>query len=643
MAALAMASVMILPPAGIGAGQAFAFTFPLSSFFAPQKTPRGQHHDSPFKTIIVPTAMPVVLPMPRPRTAAFERAIRNPDSLEGEVFDRTTPGPRLSRLDARRYERIFYLQSRGDFRAANAKIRHLTDDRLMGNVLYQRYMGHFYHATYDELADWMRHYADDAGAQKIYDLALKRSPRHAVRLDRPRTGHGLVEYHDYDSGQLAQPYLAAQKHGLRQRRVIREIDDSLSNGPTAALRHLKEERNLFTATEYDALRARIAESYFYNDKVADAYAQASASADRSGREVPLAGWIAGLSAWKQEKYATAAKYFSLAATSPRASAWQISAAAYWAGRANLRDYHPEKVSFWLQKAADHPRSFYGIIAVKALGMEQTRFNWNMPDLSDSRIKLLAGIPAGKRALALLQLHQYGLAEQEIRQIDPGHNVALQTALLAFAHAAGEPDFEMRLGSGIVDSRRRLYDAALYPDAPWPPKEGYTVDRALVFAFIRQESKFNPEAKNKGSGAKGLMQLLPSTALHIVRQLGINVQRDELDDPAVNIRLGQAYLRKLLREAVVRDNLLKLGVAYNAGPGKLARWEKTVDYQDDPLLFIESIPVAETRLFVERVMTNYWIYRLKYHQNTSSLEKIASGAWPVYTAMDIHNDRRFATR
>ncbi len=638
MAALAMASVMILPSAG-----AVAFTFPLSSFFSSKEMLDGKHHDNPFKTIIVPAAMPVVLPLPRPHTAAFERAIRNPDSLEGEVFDRTTPGPRLSQPDARRYERIFYLQSRGDFRAANAEIRHLGDDRLMGNVLYQRYMGSHYHATYDELDDWMRHYADVAGAQKIHDLALKRRLRHAARLYSPRTGHGLVGYHDYDSGQFAQPYLAAQKHGRRQRRVIREIDEDLSDAPTTALRHLKQEQQLFTATEYDALRARIAESYFYNGKVGDAYAQASASADRSGREVPLAGWIAGLSAWRQEKYAIAAKYFALAATSPRASAWQVSAAAYWAGRANLRDYHPEKVSFWLKKAADHPRSFYGIIAVKALGMEQTRFNWEMPDLSGSRIKLLAAMPAGKRALALLQIHQYGLAEQEIRQIDPGHDVALQTALLAFAHAAGEPDFEMRLGSGIVDSRRRLYDAALYPDAPWPPKEGYTVDRALVFAFIRQESKFNPEAKNKGSGAKGLMQLLPSTALHIARQLGISVDKDALDDPAVNIRLGQAYLRKLLGEAAVRNNLLKLGVAYNAGPGKLVRWEKTVDYQDDPLLFIESIPVAETRLFVERVMTNYWIYRLKYRQDTRSLEKIASGTWPVYTPMDIHKDGRFATR
>ncbi|MDE2336193.1 MAG: lytic transglycosylase domain-containing protein, partial [Alphaproteobacteria bacterium] len=567
---LAVAAIVILPSVGICGGRAFAFALRFPVLFAknaalPEKRPRETDR--------------VVLPVRRPATAAPEKAKPNPDSLGGMVFDHIGAGARLDSADVRRYARIFYLQDRGDFRAANAEIRRLTDDRIVGNVLYQRYTGHLYHATYDELADWMRRYAGDAGAEKIYDLALKRRPRHAAeRLDRPRLGHGLVGYHDYDSGQLAQPYMAEQTSDLQQRRVIHAIDENLSARPTAALRALEKEQGLFGPTEYDALRARVAESYFYNDKTDDAYAAAAASTDRSGAEVPLAAWIAGLSAWKKGKYGIAAHYFSIAAVSPRASAWQVSAAAYWAARSYLRDYHPEKVSFWLQKAAAHPRSFYGIIAVKSLGMEQTRFNWVVPELDGGFAAALARLPAGKRALALMDAHQPGLAEQEIRQIDPGRDVKLQKALLAFAHAAGEPDFEMRLGSGIVDSRRRLYDAALYPDAPWPPEGGYKIDKALVFAFIRQESKFNPAAANKSSGARGLMQLLPSTALHMARQLGIRIGRGELEDPAVNIRLGQAYLRRLLHEEAVRGSLLKLCVAYNAGPGKLARWEKTVDYQ-----------------------------------------------------------------
>ena len=234
-----------------------------------------------------------------------------------------------------------------------------------------------------------------------------------------------------------------------------------------------------------------------------------------------------------------------------------------------------------------------------------------------------------------------LAEQEMRQINPAGDQEMQEAMMAFVHTAGEPALEMRLGSGLQDVKGNLYDAALYPDAPWRPEGGYKVDKALVYAFIRQESKFEATVANKSSGAVGLMQLMPSTAMNIARTLGISVDKEQLNYPAVNIRLGQKYLTDLLQNDDVQNNLFKLAVAYNAGPGKLARWERTVNYEDDPLLFIESIPVAETRLFVERVLTNYWIYRLKYNQNTDSLEMVASGEWPVYTAMDLRRGVSFA--
>lgn len=537
-------------------------------------------------------------PRPRPAHLAAVKPKgeeKSPDSLEGHVFNHITRHARLENADARRYEQIFALQAGGNFSEANVQIRKLGDDRLMGHVLAQRFRSPAYQPTYKELADWMKYYADHPGAQRIYDLAVKHKPkRDAAPLAAPQPGHGLVGYHDYDSGQLAQPYSADEKE-------------------------VKE----------DAKRARAAASYLYNNKLDDAYREAAASSDRSGDDIPLAGWVAGLAAWKGGDYAEAARHFERTATSPRASAWVRAAGSYWAARAYLRSHRPEKVSYWLQRAADSPRSFYGIIAVKALGLEQQRFNWSMPALTEGAAAALAQTPAGRRALALMDAHQDSIAEQEIRQIDPGENKKLQEAMMAFAHDAGEPDFEMRLGSGIKDKHGRLYDGALYPDAPWPPAGGYKVDKALVHAFIRQESKFDHEAENGSSGATGLMQMLPSTA----KLLGARQPEKELRDPAANIALGQKYLERLLQESYIRGNLFKLAVAYNAGPGKLSRWEKTLDYDKDPLLFVETIPVAETRLFVERVMTNYWIYRIKYKQSLHSLDMVASGEWPMYIAQD----------
>ncbi len=265
----------------------------------------------------------------------------------------------------------------------------------------------------------------------------------------------------------------------------------------------------------------------------------------------------------------------------------------------------------------------------------------MPELNDELVQTLASVPAGKRALALLDAEHPELAEQEMRQINPGADRRMQEAMMAFVNAAGEPALEMRLGSGLQDEKGKLYDAALYPDAPWRPEGGWKVDKALVYAFIRQESKFEAAVSNKSSGAAGVMQLMPATAMTMARMLGAHVERDQLGEPAVNIRLGQRYLQLLLQDDGVKNNLFKLAVAYNAGPGKLARWERTVNYENDPLLFIESIPVAETRLFVERVLTNYWIYRLKYKQSTDSLEMVASGEWPMYMTMDIRRGVSFA--
>ena len=80
------------------------------------------------------------------------------------------------------------------------------------------------------------------------------------------------------------------------------------------------------------------------------------------------------------------------------------------------------------------------------------------------------------------------------------------------------------------------------------------------------------------------------------------------------------------------------MAYNGGPGNLNKWRRKSDYQGDPLLFIESIPSRETRAFVERVLTNLWIYRFRLGQPAPSLDAIAAGAWPRYQAFDATDER-----
>ena len=69
-------------------------------------------------------------------------------------------------------------------------------------------------------------------------------------------------------------------------------------------------------------------------------------------------------------------------------------------------------------------------------------------------------------------------------------------------------------------------------------------------------------------------------------------------------------------------------AYNGGPGNLLKWKKNARFYDDPLLFIEVIPSAETRIYIERVMANYWIYNMRFGNKNQTLEQLAEGKWPI---------------
>src|SRR3546814_3109596 len=84
---------------------------------------------------------------------------------------------------------------------------------------------------------------------------------------------------------------------------------------------------------------------------------------------------------------------------------------------------------------------------------------------------------------------------------------------------------------------------------------------------------------------------------------------------------------------VQGDLFRLTTAYNGGPGNLGKWERAIQADGDPLLFIEALPSKETRLFIERVLTNLWIYRHRLGQPAPSLDQLAAGDWTRYQALD----------
>ncbi len=540
------------------------------------------------------------------------------------------------------YRKIFMYQAAGDIKTADAILKKLTDTRLRGAVLFQRYIHPTaYRPKFEELKDWLAKYNDQPGADRIFRMAQNRAPKN-FKGTLPQAAHtvwtpGLMAALS-DQGKI---YTPSKDRSTEQTAAIQALKKTIrtnirSGNPEPALAALEKDEAVkwMDNAEYDQLRGEIAKGFLDAGKLSKAKSLAAASVKRSGADAPDAGWIGGLVAWRQKDYKSAAKLFEYAAVSPYSSKWMASAGAYWASRAAMRNGDAAKVRPLLERAAEHPRTFYGMLATRALGWDFD-FDWSVPAYDPTHKALLSPIPAFQRADALVSIGQYSLAEAELRAIDPGQDKNLQVALMAYASHAGLPGLAMRLAENYTRPEGGLYDAALYPLSPWKPSGGYRVDEALVDALIRQESRFNPNAQSN-SGASGLMQLMPATASYVsgAAYEADLAGRHALKDPQTNVDIGQRYVENLLGADPVNAELMSLLIAYNAGPGSLAKWKQQyADTLNDPLLFIETIPLPETRGYVERVMANYWIYRIRLGHPPASLDEVAEGRWAFYNKPD----------
>jgi soluble lytic murein transglycosylase len=334
-------------------------------------------------------------------------------------------------------------------------------------------------------------------------------------------------------------------------------------------------------------------------------------------------WLAGLTAWQSGDMLGAAAYFERVALDSSDSTWRQSAGAFWAARSYLKGRQPEKVSRWLRIAADRPRTFYGQLARRLLGLG-SGFDFREQSLTANEAHAVMATGAGQRALALIQVGRARLAEDEMLALQAQTDASMDNALIAVSQLAELPTLSFSLAANAGARRAPWYDDALYPVPHWQPRGGFTVDRALLYALMRHESGFDPDARSP-VGAAGLMQLMPDTAV----LLGGRHQRS-LYDPKINLSLGQDYVASLL--ANVRGNLFLAVAGYNAGPGNLAAW-RDLDRTPDSLLFIENMPARETRQYVQRVMASYWIYQQRLGEPTTSLDAVASGRWPTYAKLD----------
>ena len=570
------------------------------------------------------------------RVAALQPLVRKPERALPRV---------LSDADAETYRRIFQIQEGGQWKAADKLIATLDNDRLLGHVMAQRYLHPTkYRSRYKELKAWMDRYADHPEAKRIYKLALKRRPKN---WRRPKAPARVFAPGQRVKVSARQPITVPSKKGLNRKQryraasLKRQMRGRLRQGWTKSAKRMletKEVKRLFSRAEYDEYSARLGFAYFIDGRDEWAVKWAGKAAGRSGKFLPEAHWTTALALWRLGRYADAAGHFESIAANGKTSPWFISAGAFWAARAHLKSRRPEKVNPLLKVAADHPRTFYGLLAHRILGLPSP-FRWETPTMEEAAMTALNNVGAGRRAMALIQIGQFHRAERELRNIAIGADTDLARGILLLASQARMPALSVRLDRMLFPNGGG-YDGAAYPLPGWEPEGGFSIDRALVYAVVRQESAFKANAKS-WAGARGLMQLMPGTANFMAGKRRFRGRgRKALFDPGINLKLGQRYLTFLIGDGKIAGDLFKLTAAWNGGPGNLNKWRRKVDSLDDALFFIETLPSRETRIFIERVLTNFWIYRDRLAQPAPSLDAVAAGEAPVYQALD-HNPQMVA--
>ena len=529
----------------------------------------------------------------------------------------------LNQKDKERYIEIFALQKLGKWKEADRIISLLDNKILMGHVKYQKLMHPTkYRSNYKELKKWLSLYSDHPMSKKIWELAKKRKPKNTKSLLKPEQlsrlpGYGL----DYKSMVPVKNFSVPKKYFT----IYKNIRSLVKRGrPTNALKEL----NKLDLPIYirDDLKGIIAAGYYAVGKDKLSYKLAIAGANRSGVNNPTLYWRAGLAAYRLNKKEESLIMF-LKLANMNKDIWLKSAGAYWAAKIYLEANNKSAAKNNFIISAKQINTFYGQLAIEYLGYKEN-ISWEINNKGSFFDLDILNNEHIKRAIALSSTGKYGEADQEIRFVYGVLGKNNMQQLLELTNYLNLPAVQLRLGDKIRQEGETNY-LALYPTPKWFTNNQKKIDQVLIWSLIRKESSFYLKAKSP-RGARGLMQIMPSTARVVTGNRSIRGSNLwKLNDLDYNISIGQDLLLRLMNKEDISDSLIPVLISWNAGPTKYKKWNKKIKMHSDPLLYIESIPSYETRWFVKEVLKNMWVYRDKFKQDKPSRRELSNNSWPKY--------------
>ncbi len=298
---------------------------------------------------------------------------------------------------------------------------------------------------------------------------------------------------------------------------------------------------------------------------------------------------------------------------------------YWLGR-SAEAGGPGKATDFYAKAAAYPSTFYGQLAAEKLGRRTLNVTYPSPS-SDDRQRFQGR--EAVQAISRLEAAGHGWRAEALyralaKQLDSPGEIAM---LAARAERSGNHQLSLQVGK-IAYGRGIDVVALAFPIGVIPDNANISGSgKALAYAIARQESAFNPAAISSAN-ARGLLQLLPKTAKAVAGRHGMAYSADKLtQDAGYNATLGAHYLGEQI-DAFGGSYILTF-VAYNAGPNKVPEWiarygDPRGKSLDDVIDWIERIPFPETRNYVQRVMENYQVYKVRLGQKTDIIHDLVDG-------------------
>jgi soluble lytic murein transglycosylase len=270
----------------------------------------------------------------------------------------------------------------------------------------------------------------------------------------------------------------------------------------------------------------------------------------------------------------------------------------------------------LSSLAQEP-TFFGFLAADRVNAPYAICQISLNSDPQRERSLLAN-QALQRAFELYAVDMPKQARREWTQALDGADLDTQKAAVNLAYRRGWYDravFTFNNGDALRFYEQRF--PLVTQDGLVAQAQEAGIDPSWAYAILRAESAWMSDARS-GADARGLMQLLPSTAALVAKRNGLTWGGgDTLYDPVTNIILGTRYLAQMA--ARFSGSIWLASAAYNAGPGKVDQWLEARGSLP-PDLFVATIPYKETREYVARVLSFAVIYDWRQHGNAMPLSK-----------------------